>query len=203
MSICFGLLSLRSNKPHRSGYVHIIIQLSKGSLTYTQSSLQIHIDKLNSPLMALFTSDTAQLAAIKSVESRRANPVQRVRILQTTNTLAFDQDARAAVKRQLTLVREQITRTRARLNDERLDWCEHCERGGMPDNHRAQLLKALDALCERECDLLAIPGRGSRRPSPEAPRRKTYTDAGPTAIAAAPLAPSTAQSDGDGSTPSI
>ena len=75
-----------------------------------------------------------------------------------------DEKARAnVIKRQLKLVREQITRTCALLNDERIDYCEHYKRAGMPDHHRAQLLRALDSLLERECDLLAIPGRGKPR----------------------------------------
>jgi len=77
-----------------------------------------------------------------------------------------------AINRQLKLVREQLTRTRTRLNqaDEQVAWCEHCKRGGMPDHHRAQLLRALDGLLERECDLLAIPGRGRRKPASERPK---------------------------------
>ena len=79
------------------------------------------------------------------------------------------------INRQLRLVREQITRARERLNDDRLDYCEHCNRGGMPDHHRAQLLKALDSLLERECDLFGVPGRGKRRPAPERQQRKAYS----------------------------
>ena len=120
--------------------------------------------------MALFTPETASAAGIRSGEARKANPIQRVRVLPVTNTIAIDQNVQTVVKRQLALVREQITHTRARLNDDKAYYCEHCERAGMPENHRAQLLKALDSLLERECDLLGIPGRGSRKPAPERSR---------------------------------
>jgi len=118
--------------------------------------------------MALFNSQTASRAGILSGQSRKANPIQRVRVIQTTSTLALDKDVQSAVKRQLALVREQITSTRTMLNEDRGDtWCDECQRGSILPHHRAQLLKALDSLLERECDLLGIPGRGSRKPAPE------------------------------------
>ncbi len=62
----------------------------------------------------------------------------------------------SAINAQLRLVSEQITRTRAVLNDDDAAYCEQCERGGMPPHHRAQLLKALDTLLDRQRKLLGI-----------------------------------------------
>lgn len=66
----------------------------------------------------------------------------------------------------LRLVQEQIKRACAVLNDDRMNWCPACERSGLEPHHRAQLLKALDALLDRKGVLLGIHKPGpSKAPS--------------------------------------
>jgi hypothetical protein len=69
----------------------------------------------------------------------------------------------------LELVREQIELTRAVLNDKRVHFCTKCERAGIEPHHRAQLLRALDSLLDRERIILGIPGPGTLKP--QSPRR--------------------------------
>ena len=78
-----------------------------------------------------------------------------------------------AVNAQLNIVREQLTRTRAVLNDGEYRYCEHCERGGIEPQHRAQLIKSLDTLLDRQRKLLGIPDPGPRRSPPADDRRVT------------------------------
>lgn len=70
----------------------------------------------------------------------------------------------AAISRQLRLVASQIERTRKVLDDDRVHYCPACERSGIEPHHRAQLLKALDSLLDRQRELLGIPRVGSLRP---------------------------------------
>jgi len=74
----------------------------------------------------------------------------------------------AVVASQLTIVEQQIASTRTILDDPNVDYCPACERGGIPAHHRAQLLRALDQLLDRQRKLLGIPDPGHLRPS--APR---------------------------------
>jgi len=97
---------------------------------------------------------------------------------------------------QLDLVANQIKRTRDVLNDNDYRYCEQCERGGVEPQHRAQLLKALDVLLDRQRVLLGIPLPGSRRPAPEGSARHARAGAwlvdAPPEIQVAPVAESPA-----------
>jgi hypothetical protein len=101
--------------------------------------------------MPQFTSDNAAEMGRRSGDARRANSVD------------FD-SVEAVTERQLLLVREQIRRTRTVLNDESDDYCEHCGRSGMAPHHRAQLLRSLDTLLDRERILIGIPEPGRLKP---------------------------------------
>jgi len=88
-----------------------------------------------------------------------------------------------AVAAQLRLVTEQLKRTRDVLNDDKYCYCDKCERGGIEPHHRAQLLKALDTLLDRQRVLLGIPLPGSRRPSSERQDRRPIIQLGPVGVA--------------------
>lgn len=90
----------------------------------------------------LWDSEQGRIMAQKSVAVRREN-AERLENLMAGLPLAEPPDPR------LELVQEQIARTRAELN-ERKPYCKHCDRGGMEPHHRAQLLRALDVLLDRE-----------------------------------------------------
>ncbi len=111
-----------------------------------------------------FDHERATLAGIRSGQVRR----QRAGLQPVTPTHKPEPDhVQRAINAQLNLVAEQITRTRAVLNDDKSHWCAVCERGGMEPHHRAQLLRALDSLLDRQRKLLGIPDPGSRKPAPE------------------------------------
>ncbi|PWU10701.1 MAG: hypothetical protein C5B50_24960 [Verrucomicrobia bacterium] len=84
-----------------------------------------------------------------------------------TNTpfSTLDAYAQEAMKRQLTVVREQIKQTRAVLNaSDGGPPCPKCGRGTLHPRDRAQLVKALDALLDRERKLLNVPEPGRMKP---------------------------------------
>lgn len=114
-----------------------------------------------------FKGENARRASAKGVAARLKLIAQAKAIVEAdrarpTGPPAIDK----AVTAQLNLVAEQITRTRKVLNSEEV---EH--------HHRAQLLKALDSLLDRQRELLGIPRTGSRRPGPDKPaRRQTYVE---------------------------
>lgn len=111
-----------------------------------------------------FNHERATLAGIRSGQVRRERAgLQPVSVPPKLNP----DSVQRAINAQLNLVAEQITRTRAVLNDDRDYWCEHCKRGAMEPHHRAQLLRALDSLLDRQRKLLGIPDPGSRKPLPE------------------------------------
>jgi len=61
------------------------------------------------------------------------------------------------------LVKEQIARTRAVLSDD-AGTCPHCGRTALEPHHRAQLLKSLDVLLDRQRKLLGISDPGPTKP---------------------------------------
>ena len=104
----------------------------------------------------------AKAGAAASVAVRKA---KRAAAAQNTtvSALAIKDTVSTAILQQLRLVAEQISHTRSVLNDER-DYCPACERSGIEPHHRAQLLKALDTLLDRQRKLLGIPDPGMLRP---------------------------------------
>jgi hypothetical protein len=94
----------------------------------------------------------ASAAGKRSGELRRARAAQ---LFQADKPPIFD-SVQAAINGQLELVASQINRTRDVLNDAKYRYCEECERGGIEPHHRAQLLKALDTLLDRQRKLLGI-----------------------------------------------
>lgn len=77
------------------------------------------------------------------------------------------------VKEQLQTVKDQIARTLAELNSDE-GFCKECERYAMPAHHRAQLLRALDTLFDRQCKLLGI-----AYPGPTKARSRTGRESRP------------------------
>lgn len=67
----------------------------------------------------------------------------------------------------LTLLVEQITRTRVSLNDDDCDYCDKCKRSGLQPHHRAALLRALCELLDQQRIARGEPLPGSRRPAQE------------------------------------
>lgn len=130
--------------------------------------------------------ERARLAGIRSGEVRRNRSIARFyRDKEPGEDLV-----RLQLNEQLDLVKEQIQCTRDLLNDRRHAFCEECKRGGIEPHHRAQLLRALDSLLDRQRELLGVPRAGSRRPPPE--RRADHSRPGAVAprlaSAAAPVA---------------
>lgn len=153
---------------------------------------QRHLPDVLKPFV--WTRAEAIQAAQRSVAARQARSA-----LKSSNPAPQPSDTivKDAISAQLRLVAEQVTRTRAVLNDDTAEWCSECERGGIQPHHRAQLLKALDSLLDRQRKLLGIPDPGSRRPSPEGKRGGSSTpvasgpwipEAQPTPAPAAPPA---------------
>ncbi|PWU13309.1 MAG: hypothetical protein C5B50_19555 [Verrucomicrobia bacterium] len=76
-----------------------------------------------------------------------------------------DTRAQHAMNKQLVIVREQINETRAVLNaSDGGPPCPKCGRGTLHPRDRAQLVKALDALFDRERKLLNVPEPGRMKP---------------------------------------
>ena len=94
----------------------------------------------------------ASAAGKRSGELRRLRAAQ---LLTADKPPAFD-SVQATVNGQLELVAGQIKRTRDLLDDDEYRYCEHCERGGMEPNHRAQLLRSFATLLEQQRKLLGI-----------------------------------------------
>lgn len=100
-----------------------------------------------------WTREEARQAAQRSAILRTQRAAQNK---LTLNAEPTDLSAQLAVNAQLRIVAEQVSRTRSLLNDDDFRYCEHCERGGVEPHHRAQLLKALDTLLDRQRKLLGI-----------------------------------------------
>jgi hypothetical protein len=118
--------------------------------------------------MARFNAANAREMAVRSHEARRQRKESRAQTSPAPLTTAHlsTPDAR------LSLVLEQIDCTRDVLNDDKFNWCPECKRGGIEPHHRAQLLKSLDTLLDRQRELLGIPRTGSRRPGREREQRR-------------------------------
>lgn len=115
-------------------------------------------------VVPFINSSNAQALAKLSWEHRRAKAS-----LSITQQDA-DPAKLACIREQLQIVQEQIAATRAELNEHK-PYCPACERGPMEPHHRAQLLKALDTLLDRQRVLNGIPTPGQLRPtSPRAGR---------------------------------
>ena len=112
----------------------------------------------------IFTQATASAAGKRSGAVRRAAELQRLLTQIPPQQRPPDLSVQQCINGQLELVEEQIALTRTVLNDVRTDYCEHCERGGIEPHHRAQLLKALDCLLDRQRKLLMIPEPGPQKP---------------------------------------
>lgn len=133
-------------------------------LIHTRSSLTTNTAESKSPLMPFINASNASELGKRSGEARRNKPVSFALSVPRSH-LVVEPDLARTIHELLKVLSEQISRTRSLLNDERYRYCEHCERGGVEPNHRAQLLKALDGLIERKTALLGIPGPGQLKPS--------------------------------------
>ena len=113
-----------------------------------------HYQKLPEAAKPFTFTDHARASAA----GKRSGELRRLRALEqfkADKPPAFD-SVQAAVNGQLELVASQINRTRDVLNDSKYRYCKECERGGIEPHHRAQLLKALDTLFDRQRKLLGI-----------------------------------------------
>ena len=116
------------------------------------------------------TSANARLMAAKSAERRRAIPFRYPPVTAPTVS-PLPEPAQTAIAMQLGLVADQITRTSKVLNAQTMRTCPHCLKE-LPDlpqfeiepHHRAQLLRSLDLLLDRQRKLLMIPEPGPQKP---------------------------------------
>jgi hypothetical protein len=114
-----------------------------------------------------FTPQNARAYAIKSNNSPKRDRRRRKQPTQDIAQPVFSelpQDFSRDVVQELKIVSEQIARAREVLNDRDDHFCSECERGGLEPQHRAQLLKALDALLDRKRILQGRALPGSLRP---------------------------------------
>ena len=97
-------------------------------------------------------------------------------------------ETQRALKAQLQLVREQVRSTRLVLNDT-AGQCPKCSRGPIEPHHRAQLLKALDTLLNRERILLGVHEPGPLKAhEPRQPRRQSWLiEAQPAVVVTEPV----------------
>lgn len=138
--------------------------------------------------MARITAANAREMAARSALRRRAKPFRFPPIALPAPAQPLPTPAEAAVQAQLDLVAEQIGHTRAVLNDTRTNFCPACERSGIEPHHRAQLLRALDSLLNRQRVLLGLPLPGSMRPrTPPAVNREW--EVSPAAVPLGPAPP--------------
>ncbi len=153
--------------------------------------------------MPFITAENASELGKRSGEARRNKPVSFL-VPVPNNHVITEPNLARTVSELLRIVTEQIASTRALLNDEPQPiYCEcpKCKTemvlGGMPANHRAQLLKALDNLIERKTILLGIPGPGNLKPSSPKSREPRPTvqplgyvgQAQPTTVSVQPTTP--------------
>lgn len=135
-----------------------------------------------------FNSAKASLAGQRSGQVRRLQAAILARKPIDLTPLQPANLVERTTNAQLDLVAEQIAHTRTLLNDKRSNWCPACERGGMEPHHRAQLLKALDTLLDRQRKLLGIGD-----PAPRKAERNSRVSAGwielQPALPGAPVAP--------------
>ena len=113
-----------------------------------------------------FTKASASLGGIRSGEVRRAKAFFK----QTFDKPPSPDTVRAALNAQLSLVNEQITLTRDVLNDKAVE-----------PHHRAQLLKALDSLLDRQRILLNVPSPGTLKPERKAKAIQVWSEPEPVA----------------------
>jgi hypothetical protein len=126
-------------------------------MTDSQEAPPRHLPAVLKPFV-FDNPEKARAAGKRSGESRRAKAAERA---NKDKPPSFN-TVQVAANAQLELVGEQIARTRLVLNDERTGYCPCCERSGIEPHHRAQLLKALDTLLDRQRKLLGI-----RDPGPD------------------------------------
>lgn len=128
--------------------------------------------------MPLFTAenaaDMARRATLARIRGRQAEQAELAGIPRET-------------LEELEIVEEQIACTRKELND-RTPACVCCERPALQPHHRAQLLKALDALLERRRKLTGRFSPGTLRPQdkPKSPSRQVESDPQPTPVPCVP-----------------
>lgn len=119
--------------------------------------------------MAFFTSANAAEMGRRSGQARRANPVLRVPMARVRFAQPFangnpNDTAQAFTQRHLAIVREQIVLARRSLQDE-----------AMEPRDRAQLIRSLDTLLDRERVLMGVPLPGSRKPAAPKAAPVSYT----------------------------
>lgn len=132
------------------------------------------------------TSEAARAAGIRSAQVKKERALAaRINSLASQAESPVDNAAEQAINGQLKLVAEQIAHTRTVLNDSKFAWCPACERGGIEPHHRAQLLKALDSLLDRQRILLGLPLPGSLKPGSQRGGRRSWYDLPPPAPAPA------------------
>jgi hypothetical protein len=126
-----------------------------------------------------FNSETARLAGIASGLARRSTKVEFLEPVPSIETIIEHNRARTVTER-LKILGEQIAQTRAVLNAAPKTTCIECgQEEEMPAHHRAQLLRALDALIEREMDLLGLATRPTRKVGHDRPTRLRLPDPTP------------------------
>lgn len=114
-----------------------------------------------------FNAENARIFAAKSAERRRAKPVKYPELPQSPSLQPSDE--------RLLLVQRQITLTRDTLE------------GKLEPKDRAQLLRALCGLLDRERILRGEPLPGSRKPAPEPRQRQVEQPMAP--VPCVPQAP--------------
>ena len=112
-----------------------------------------------------FTKDTGPIMAQRSAEVRRE---RSIKLNPRPHPYRIPSNAERAISAQLAIVSEQIKLTRNVLNQETI---EH--------HHRAQLLKALNTLLDRQRILLNVPSPGTLKPERAMKRAQVWAEPEP------------------------
>ena len=114
------------------------------------------------PAAAPFITQSNAQALAKLSWTKRRERAEAIRLMPPPKLDADPglQEKLACIREQLEIVAEQIKATRLTLNDRAGD-CAVCKRSSMEPHHRAQLLKALDTLLDRQ----RIPTPGQLKPT--------------------------------------
>ena len=118
-----------------------------------------------------FDSELGRQAGLKSAQVRLELMENGRRYQQAEQRVVEQGEQEQAthqkeVQRQIEITNEQVSLTRARLNDTKSHFCEHCERGGLGDKERAGLLRELRGLLEHLCRLNNVPQAPQQKVGP-------------------------------------
>lgn len=163
------------------------LNLVKSSLNDNFVALTQSISDIQPMPRIPITKENARELTLRGIAKRRARVAElkrlqeeRIQFLPIPARQIIEQSLSEIARERLELIREQIVIARLVLNSTDQHYCKHCERGDLDGKTRAQMIKALDTLLDRERILLGIPLPGQRRPQEDRVKRTVSVDYMPT-----------------------